>query len=290
MFERDGGEITANIAGPDLRVLDGIASWCGGLHGSMPIGEALKLLALGFGAEAAVLSRHTRHSDRPRAVAIYDSQNEDTEAALLRRPLCMDVLGYWYSKARASTVWFLSDHLDDAKWTSTATLQNWRAVRRIHEVVVVALSGDARHSDCLEFHFTRDLTHSDRLEIEALVPTLVRSWSGRKQGLVTEAQMEDRAVRAHATDRAEQLAADAPILDPSNPARLSRAEFRVCLLLSRGLSVKGVIGELALTESTVRSHLRSIYSKTGVSGMQELMFRLLNTQRSEMPQRSYKFR
>lgn len=257
----------------------------------MPIGEALRSLALGFGADAAVLSRHTRHTDRPRAVAIYDSQSESTDAALLRRPLCMDVLGYLYQKARVSTVWFLSDHLDDAKWSSTATLQNWRAVRRIHEVVVVALSGDARHSDCLEFHFTRDLAHSDRLEIEALVPTLVRSWSGRKQGLVTQAQMDDRTGRSHAGDGANQLAADAPVLDPSNPARLSRAEFRVCLLLSRGLSIKAVIGELSLTESTVRSHLRSIYSKTNVSGMQELMFRLLNTQqRPEIALRSYKVR
>ena len=290
MFERGGGESTANIVGPDLRVLDGIDSWCGGLHGSMPIGEALRFLALGFGAEAAVLSRHTRQMDRPRAVAIFDSQNEDAEAALLRRPMCKDVLGYFYDKARTSTVWFLTDHLDDGKWATTQTLQNWRVVRHIHEVVVVALAGDVRHSDYLEFHFTRELAYSERLELEALVPTLVRSWSGRKQGLVTQAQMDDRMVRAQVAAEANRLHADAPILDASNPARLSRAEFRVCLLLSRGLSVKGVIEELALTESTVRSHLRSIYSKTHVAGMQELMYRMLNTQGTPVSQQNYRVR
>ena len=34
-----------------------------------------------------------------------------------------------------------------------------------------------------------------------------------------------------------RLKDDAPILGMSNPAKLSRAEFRVCILLARGLSV-----------------------------------------------------
>ena len=69
---------------------------------------------------------------------------------------------------------------------------------------------------------------------------------------------------------------DEPILGTSNPARLSRAEFRVCLLLSRGLSVKGVTVELGLSEATIRSHLRSIYSKTQTSGLAELVYRILS--------------
>ena len=265
MFERGGGKFTANTSGPDLRVLDGIASWCGGLHGSMPLAEALRSLAVGFGSEAAALSRHSRSQDRPKAAAIYDAMSEDPDTAFLRRPLCQDVLGYLYSKARSSTVWFLSDYVED----------------RIHEVVVVSLAGNLQQSDYLEFHFTRDLAYSERLELEALVPTLVRAWAGRKKGLVTQAQMDDRMIRAQSAAEASRLKPDTPILDMSNPARLSRAEFRVCLMLSRGLSIRAVTEELALTESTVRSHLRSIYSKTNVAGMQELMYRMLNAQSSE---------
>ena len=51
----------------------------------------------------------------------------------------------------------------------------------------------------------------------------------------------------------------------------------MCILLARGLSVKGVTEELGLTESTVRSHLRSIYSKTEVSGLPELLYRILSS-------------
>lgn len=51
----------------------------------------------------------------------------------------------------------------------------------------------------------------------------------------------------------------------------------MCLLLGRGLSVTGVAEELAVTETTVRSHLRNIYAKTGTSGLAELVFALLRS-------------
>lgn len=263
-------------------MLDGIASWCGGLHGSMALAEALASLAGGFGAEAAVLSRHARGEPRPRAIATHDAQAADPNAAMLRRALCGDVLGFYYPKALASTIWFLTDHLEDANWQSTGTLENWRTARGIREIVIVVIAASLQQRDYLEFHFTRELAYSEKLELETLMPTLVRAWSGRKTGLVTQVQMDDRMVRARAAAEAARLKPDAPILGMSNPARLSRAEFRVCLLLSRGLSVRAMTEELGLTESTVRSHLRSIYSKTEVSGIQELMYRILSSSEEEI--------
>ncbi|NND21726.1 MAG: helix-turn-helix transcriptional regulator [Silicimonas sp.] len=280
MLERGGG-ISADIMGPDLRVLDGIASWCGGLHGSMSLVDALGSLAAGFGADASVLSRHQKQQDRPRAVAMMDAKSDDAEAVTIRRPFCQDVMGYFFTKARASTVWFLSDHLSDGNWVSTQTLENWRATRVIEEVVVVVLAGSLRQQDYIEFHFARPLEYSEKLELEALVPTLVRSWSGRKTGLVTQAQMDDRMIRHRAAAQEHRLKPEASILGVSNPANLSRAEFRVCVMLSRGLSVKGVTEELSLSEATVRTHLRSIYSKTEVSGMPELMYRILSSENDE---------
>jgi DNA-binding NarL/FixJ family response regulator len=65
------------------------------------------------------------------------------------------------------------------------------------------------------------------------------------------------------------------MLSTSNPAHLSRAEFRVCLLLSRGLSVAGVCSELSLADTTVRSHLRNIYAKSDTSSLAELIYCLI---------------
>lgn len=243
----------------------------------MPLDEALSALAVGLGAEAAALSRHGRHHDRPNAIALFDARSGEKENVTIRRPFCQDVMGYFYLVARASTVWFLSDHLTDTKWESTQTLENWRVSRDIEEIVVVALAGSVQQQDYLEFHYARPLAHSEKLEIEALVRTLVRSWAGRKTGLVTQAQMNERMVRARAIAKAGRLQEDAPILGMSNPAKLSRAEFRVCILLSRGLSVRAVTEELGLSDATIRSHLRSIYSKTEVGGLPELLYRILST-------------
>ena len=75
----DSGLDTAQALGQDLKILDGIASWCGGLHGSMPLSEALKSLAVGLGAEAAAIARQSRHEERCRPVAIYDQLRQQEE-------------------------------------------------------------------------------------------------------------------------------------------------------------------------------------------------------------------
>ena len=57
--------------------------------------------------------------------------------------------------------------------------------------------------------------------------------------------------------------------------RLTVDDVQDYLIREQLLSVKAVTDELGLTESTVRSHLRSIYSKTETSGLAELVYRIL---------------
>jgi len=271
------GEITEVRFGPDLRVLDGVAAWCGGLHGSMPLQDALSALAHGLEAKSAAISRHYhKNEEAPRAVALYDAEagNPDTPV-LLRRSLCQDVLGYLFAKARAATIWFESDLSDDPAWKPTEVLSNWKLVRQLDEIVVISLASSHQHNDYIEFHFDRELSRAERFELESLVATIVRSWNGRKPGLVTQATVDERFMRARKDKETKQW--DAPLLSMANPAKLSRAEFRVCVLISHGLSIKGVCDELDLAENTVRSHLRAIYAKTGASGLAELLYRILSS-------------
>lgn|GEM_PF-1143773 len=286
MSVRGNSSLADAKLGPDLKVLDGIAAWCGGLHGSMSLSEALESLAKGFGAEAAAISRHSKNEENPRTVALYDAQSDNVDVPELKRAFCRDVMGYMYPKTKSATVWFLGDLLDDPSWEPTQTLTNWRLSREMGEIVAISLTGNQQLHDYIEFHFSEPLAHSERLEIETLVPTIVRSWTGRKTGLVTQSRMDDRIVAARAAAKSQKVQWDAPILGMSNPARLSRAEFRVCLLLSRGLSVKGVTEELSLSEATVRTHLRSIYSKTETSGIAELLYRILSSGTETAPERT----
>jgi DNA-binding CsgD family transcriptional regulator len=254
-------------------MLDGIAGWCGGLHGSMPLNETLAALAVGCGATAAGLARHLRGEHIPRTVALFDNRQLSDDVAVLKRPLARDAMGYMYTKSKSATVWFMTDLLDDDAWVSTQTLMNWRLSREIAEIVVISLGG-TQNRDFVEFHFDNPLKHSEKLEFEALTPTIVRSWAGRKKGLVAGSLMGGRKAPRYASDVKKTWLE--PILSVANPAGLSRSEFRVCLMLSKGLTVRGVEAELGTSEATVRSHLRSIYAKTDVNGMAELLYLILS--------------
>lgn len=257
---------------PDLRVLDGIANWCGGLHGSMPLGGALGALAGGLGAVAAVIVRDSHVTGQRRIAAAFD-QRHAVEPAL-RRSFAPDVLGAYHNKVRAGTLWLLSHREEDA--VDGDALRHWRRGKGVADIAVITLRTSAQETDYLELHFEAELSRSEEGAIEAILPTLTRSWAGRKPGIVTEAQVDERILAARRRALATALPPDAPILGDDNPAKLSRAEFRVCLLLSRGLSVKGIIEELSLSEATVRTHLRNIYAKTGTSGQAELLYRILS--------------
>jgi len=244
----------------------------------MPLAEALRALANGLGADGAAIARHHGAEERCRTIAYVDARLQaDGGGENMRRAYCQDVLGAHYQNARPATIWFLSDLLDEPGWPVTRGLIGLRQRRSIVEIAVIPLTGTAQQQDFIEFHFARDLNRAERHELEALLPTLVRSWAGRQTGLVTQAQMDERMIRARASAKASRLRLEEPILGMSNPARLSRAEFRVCLLLARGLSVKGVTDELGLSEATVRSHLRSIYSKTETGGHADLLYRILSS-------------
>lgn len=264
--------------GQELRVLDGIASWCGGLHGAMPLVAALQALASGLGADMAAIARHYHRSEEtPRTVAVSSGPGSRS----LKRAYCQDVLGQLFGMTRPATFWSLNELAADDPTCLSSDVQNWQSASGVQEIVVIPLTQSAQTADYIEFHFRRELSQSELKEIDALVPTLVRSWIGRKPGLVTQTAVNDRLAEAREIAQAEKPDWDAPILGPSNPARLSRAEFRVCLLLSRGLAVKAVADELGLTDNTVRSHMRAIYAKTETSNLAELLYRILSSDRAE---------
>lgn len=258
---------------PDLRVLDGVATWCGGLHGAMPLGDALKSLAIGLGASAAAISRHHhRTEEQPRLVCGFS----DGFRVALQESYCGAVLDYQFGRAKAGSLWFLGEMAEDPLWNETRALDHWVCANRVAEIAVIPMSVTRQSVDYIEFHFDEPLTRERQAEIAALVPTIERSWNGRKPGLVARTMTDGRALLAHNSADSVRPRWDAPILGMSNPAGLSRAEFRVCLLLSRGLSVKGVSEELGLSENTVRSHLRSIYGKTETSSLSELIYLIMS--------------
>ncbi|MEZ5796210.1 MAG: LuxR C-terminal-related transcriptional regulator [Paracoccaceae bacterium] len=173
------------------------------------------------------------------------------------------LMGPYFDAAHPGSLWSRTMSEDDP----SPDLVDFHSARQLREMVIIPLESNARFIDTLELHFPYRLRNFQQLILNSLAPVLARTWQKRAQGLFTEALLK------HSRSAPERIST--PILSDENPARLSRAEYRVCLMLSRGMSVDQVKEELRIRESTLRSHLSNLYAKTRSASLSELIYRLM---------------
>lgn len=100
-------------------------------------------------------------------------------------------------------------------------------------------------------------------------------WAARRDGIAIAAiSAISDLKRESARINADSNVVQGCILSAMNPAKLTPTEFRVALALRSGLSPAAIAERMAIAMPTVRTHLRNLYSKTGLRGMHELTHRL----------------
>ena len=262
----NGSEPTSMNAG----VIGAIVSWCTALNGNSSLQSALTELARGLGAEAGIIVRTRLTDQRPVRIAACDLDRSEGIARPLRRAYADSFFGSLMLRARSATIWQATVQADDA--TGDPALSEWQTSRGMKEFVVLVLSSDNGTRDHIELHFRDRLSSNLETLLSLMLPDMARIWASRQVGLITRTIINHRP--------GNQMGYQSPvppcILDVNNPAQLSRAEFRVCLLLSRGLMIHAVMKELSLSESTIRTHLRNIYAKTECSSFAELVFHVID--------------
>lgn len=259
-----------DAAGLDrLSLIDAVASWCECLQGHQPLVTVLQQLAEGLGAQAVGLARVSRGPGGTARLVAYNVPGLRGPAEKVGRSFAACVLGPYVERPRPASVWF-SSLMEEGSDPALAVFQK-RA--RLAEAAVIALTVDPRWTDYLEVHFAQRLDAAAMNLLGTVAATLSRTWGHRSPGLFSDAVLASQAE--------SKLGFLEPLLSTANPARLSRAEFRVCLLLSRGLNAATLCGELGISPSTLKAHLRSIFAKTETGSLAELLFRLLSPRRAE---------
>ena len=217
-------------------------------------------------AEAIALTRAASATGGERASYIHDKARNRPRDLRLEHSFADAVMGPYLHQAQPGTVWFKSlmdiDH--------DPQLEGFHHARSLNELALIALAAEAKSTMLLELHFQDHEGSGLRALVTMCAPTLADTWSRRKPGFLTEVLLNRKPQNSEVEPTAE-------LLSDANPARLSRAAFRVCLLLSRGLSLKGVRDQLGICESTLRTHLRSFYAKTNTDSQTALVYRLLST-------------
>nr|WP_254604221.1 helix-turn-helix transcriptional regulator [Leisingera sp. ANG59] len=174
-------------------------------------------------------------------------------------------MGSYLDKAKPGAIWYksMSDEAADP------VLDRFHNSRKLVELAVIPLSSGKQHADFLELHFPTRPGAVQQALLNIISGTLVRTWTNRSPGLYAEACLKERRATRDAGVQAHLLSMD-------NPAQLSRAEYRVCVLLSKGQTAKRVQADLGISKSTLRTHLRNIYAKTQTGNMSELVYQLVS--------------
>lgn len=251
-------------------IVRSVISWCEALNGTASLQDALAELIAGVGAEAAMIVRTNMHDLRPVRIAVCDMARDAQMARPLRHSFADSFFGPLMISARTATTWVASAHMDDC--SGDPALSEWQTPRHLKEFVVFVLSAGGMNRDHLELHFRDRMSSDAEGKLMALLCDMAGVWARRKSELIGRTIDSPRGLTLHP----QRSVARRHVLSTENPAQLSRAEFRVCLLLGRGLLVQAVGKELDLSEPTIRTHLRNIYAKTDCTCLAELVFRLMD--------------
>ena len=265
----------ANIPGIDLGKhcgsLNVAVHWTEALHGRCALHEALHEVVRAFDVEVARLVRLRFEPDEQIEIAEADRSAQRRPLVKIEACATSAILADRAPSAKVGSLWFLSDVWDGGDADRNAPLARALARRQVNEVIVLVLECCGTETDVLELYFSRKLGPDSRAQIQAVARPMCDAWIRRRPNIV------DFAIAAQRRESAGSAVGGAvrSILGPSNPAELSRAEYRVCALLSVGLTARRISEKLGITEATVRSHLRNIYAKTSTSGQCELLHRIL---------------
>ncbi|MGD9861678.1 MAG: helix-turn-helix transcriptional regulator [Pseudodonghicola sp.] len=233
-----------------------------------PLELALEQIVTAFDAEFGALCRVRADQGRSR-VAVSFGRGATRGSAGGFRSFAADMIGLGIRDVRVGAVLRLSE-IEPSRSDRDPQLSKWMARNKVSDAGLVCLRKAGNELDFLEIYFSAAAQQNWYAGLEQTAPSLVRAVESRRPGLITEA-LARRVVSVRRKD-----VGDLPILSLNNPAGLTRTEWRVCVLASRGLAIKAVCNELGVSRATVRTHLKHIYMKTGLENFHMLARRLVS--------------
>jgi len=246
-------------------MLLGLTEWS---QGCVAIEQALTQIVSGFGAVSGTLSRVRLTSGSARIIATTGPASK-RELSGLNNSFAHPIMGDEVARLKHGAL-ILMSQFEDTRSSRDPAIEEWLIRRGLSDVGFICLTRDQRSADFLELHFAEAPNGAWTTACEWGAAAFARTYSIRRPGLVTE------ALARHSGKINEYDSQDWPILAPENAAGLTRSEWRVCVLVSRGLMAKAVANEIGVEVSTVRSHLRKIYLKTNLGSYHQLARRLVS--------------
>ena len=251
-------------------VLQFMIRWTECLHGDGSLRDTL----IGFSdlalAEVVHLHRVNTVTGAQRTIATVD-RHASHGARPLTRAHGMALAGQTLSRAKPGTLWSMLELDRDAIGRLEPRVLAWMEERGLRDAMLIPLSSAGDQTDVLEFYLAMPLDKPRRYGMETVASAAAEAWGRRPEGRIARILRAAPAITEHL--RAAQPPAHP--LSESNPLGLTAAELRICGMIQRGVDLTEASRILGIADSTLRSHLRSIFAKAGVAGQVGLVRLLL---------------
>jgi DNA-binding CsgD family transcriptional regulator len=255
--------------------------WTECLHGNGSVRETLinfSDLAL---AEVVHLYRVNTATGGQRSIATIDLC-----ASQGARPLTwahgIALAGQTISRAKPGTLWSLQELDREAASRLDSRVADWMEERGLREAMMIPLSSVGDATDLLEFYLSTPLDRPRRVALETLTLAAAEAWGRRPTGRIARILRAAPAINEHLSNGRPNVHP----LSESNPLGLTAAELRICSMMHRGTNLNEASKTLGIADSTLRTHLRSIFAKAGVAGQVGLVRLLLEPQATRLSLRA----
>ena len=255
--------------------------WTECLHGNGSLRETLinfSDLAL---AEVVHLHRVNIATGGQRSIATIDLC-----ASQGARPLTwahgMALAGQTSSRAKPGTLWSMQELDREATGHLDPRVLDWMEERGLREAMMIPLSSLGETTDLIEFYLSTPLDRPRRVALETLTLAAAEAWGRRPSGRIARILRAAPAINEHLSAKRLNIHP----LSESNPLGLTGAELRICCMIHRGINLNEASKALSIADSTLRSHLRSIFAKAGVAGQVGLLRMLLEPEATRLSLRA----
>lgn len=241
--------------------------WC---QGRSDIRSNLSVIANYFHAEAAGLSRWNCGNKSLRVAGIVNPHSDYSYPGK-HSGLADVVCGSLVDSIKPGAGILLSEILDGQP-VMDAALKQYLFRHDLADIGIICIAANGQTRDFIELHFRSDKLRNWGSVNQLEAPSLADIFSGRKQGLMLSALLHG----SRQISVAKRTSFSEDLLSDHNPANFTRSEWKICALIASGLSRDGIAKELSIKASTIQTHLRNIYAKTGYDTFHALALHLVS--------------
>lgn len=251
-----------------------VMHWTEALHGSGCLRTALEAFSRLAEARVVHVYRLCLESGRRRTIATLDHDAAQAWRPLVR-PLGLALVPDDPRQMRPGTLWALSELEPSSLDALEPRARLWMADRGFRDAALILLGRGDSTLDLLEFYAVAGIGARRRGDCAFLAGLSAEAWERRPKGRIS--------ALLRAVNPIEERAGAGAVKDPlaaENPWGLTAAELRICALIRDGIDPSDLVAHTGSSVSTVRSHLRNIYSKAQVTGQVGLVRVLLADRRA----------